>query len=689
MRSFRIPLKELLGNLTETIHLALCVVSVGVIVSYICVQSVSPAWSTPGWPSFNKYPKNIENAALMASIIGAALTALFFEAFRARLIKIASLAVLVPVAAVIVYKNVDISGMSGSIQLVYIAVLLSSLFYFFKSADAVPAPRKANPLVIIAAGIAGFSVFFMLSVVYWFEYPLDVHHFGEQFTSAADLLAGGRPFITFHWPHGLEDTGIAALFFTLFSRTDVPTMLLSLAFATGLGAITILLLCYGMRLDYYSVLVLAAVAVFNYALGFGYLTSYIFALIALLAFSRAARGYQFFLAGLLTFIAHVYRIELGVYAFVSIIALLLYQAAGALIYDRARLRGTAREAALYLFGTAGAAFFMYLVLGWPGPEWYKTVFYILPRYHADTGGLAFPLFIKSIAHVYSVGQGYPKEWTGITLLITILTMVAIITGYLMRNLRQAGKIDKFPVLLVFFSVFMLKTAFGRSDFSHIHHAFLIPAFLLVLACSRVLIASPLKAPAKILLVGLLFSFFNFESVRLSFADKPLLPHPALFKGSYEYLSGYNEPPPAQCSNSIFSAQNLARPDYQAFDRFICGLKEELSRYGINEKELLVMHSAALIYPALGYGLPTKYYKIGLAITEEMQEEMVSELERNGVKALLRSNVGLTWYDIPDWDRLPVHFKWARERFDMDNPVRTGLGALYLRRDLNQQFDHGP
>lgn len=667
-------LKESFINLGLTTHLVMTVVSAGIIVSYLTAQAVTPSWKAPGLPSYIGYPKNVENAALVASVLAAAMSAFFLETFRSFLLRFSSL-ILVPFAALIAYRHVNPAAPAGfALQAVNVLILSSFLYYFFKK-GAGP-PERANPLVILASGAAGFAVFFMLSVVYWFEYPLDVHHFGEQFTSAADLVSGGKPFITFHWPHGLEDTGIAALFFLLFSRVDMPTMLLSLAFATGLGAVVLLLLCKGMRLGYYSILILASVAVFNYALAFTYLTSFLFALAALVAFSRAERGFHFFAAGALVFVAHVYRIEYGVYAFVSIIALFLYLAAGSAIYDRRALIGLGREVILLLLGVFSTALFLYLVLGWPGREWYVTIFSILPKYHADSGGLPFPLFLKSMEHQYA-----NASWSGIAFITAALSIAAITAGYLLRNIRHAGKIERFPVLALFFSVLMLKTAFGRSDDSHIYAAFLFPNLVLALIFSRVVAASAIRLPLKAALIALLFAFFNFQTARYTFAENPFMPHSVLFKGSYEILAGYGSQAPAQCSGSLFSRDNIRNPEYARFDRSVCGLKEQLARYGIGDKELLVTHSAPLIYPALGYGLPTKYYKIGLAITEGMQQEMVAELERNGVKAILRSNTGLPWYDIPDRDRLPLYSRWAEKRFDMENPVRTELGELYLLRGL--------
>ncbi|MBE7414942.1 MAG: hypothetical protein HS130_06840 [Deltaproteobacteria bacterium] len=672
--------KKIPENMAATAHLLVCVASLGVIASYISVQTVEPEWSAPGWPSFNGYPKNVEHAAVAASVLASGVAAIFFEAFRSRLVKLASVLLLAPVAFLIARRHVEFENLDGlAFQLTNVLILLSFLYYFFRSAISSPAPKKASPVIMLAAAAAGMSLIFMFSLPYWFEHPLDVHHFGEQYTTAADLLSGGKPFVTSQWPHGLEDTGIAALFFFIFSRMDVPTMLLAKAFSMSLGVLALALICHGMRLGYYSVLLMAVIIVLNLVLTLSLrpalvqLSSFLFAAIALVAFSRARLGSHFFAAGALTFIAHVYRIEFGVYVLAAIAALFIFQAVGSLIYERAALRRVAKEFSLYIAGLLAAAITMYLLLGWPGREWYATTLYVLPRHHSDTGGLPFPLFLKSIA--YPQGPAGAWAWAGVAFLLTTLTFAAILAGYLLKNLRHPFQIERFPVLLSFFSILLLKTAFGRSDYAHIFDAFVLTNIFIAAFCMRVVAVSRLKLYFKVLAVIALFAFFDFRTA--GFRANHSLSKGRIISSSTGLLAGFHAPTPWQCSNSIFSRYNLRWNDYRDFDAAVCGLKEELRRFNINKGELLVTNSAPLIYPALGYPLPTKYYKIGLAVTGEMQREMVSELERNGVKAILRSNTGLSWYDIPDRDRLPLYYEWASERFDMENPVRTGLGDLYL------------
>ncbi|MDP2689071.1 MAG: hypothetical protein Q8P48_03050, partial [Deltaproteobacteria bacterium] len=230
----------------------------------------------------------------------------------------------------------------------------------------------------------------------------------------------------------------------------------------------------------------------------------------------------------------------------------------------------------------------------------------------------------------------------------------------------------------------VRTAFGRSAFDHVLQFYGFVTLLLCMLVSKRILETGLNRWLKAAAVIAIFTFFNFRSG--SFADVNLPSNRTRVMNAAVLLSEYGDAAPVQCSGGLFSRRNLDNRAFFYYDLGICEIKKALKTFDVRDGELLVTHSASLIYPSLGYRLPTKYYCLGWAITEDMQQDLISELERSGIKAVLkvkqvRGIVALTEYDIPDEVRLPVYSGWLAKNFDLENPVRTSLGDIYLRRDI--------
>ncbi len=678
----------LAGSFYESTALVVCVAAAAVAAAAICSKAMAPAWVAAGWPSYNGFPKNIELGALTSAILLTPLVSVAFFHLRGRALRGAAAAASVILAVFLSYNYLRAGdALFWAASLLSLFVLLALFYHSLNNAQSAPRSR-VKPLFFFIAAIAGFGYLFIenLYVMHFVERTLDTHHFGERFTSALDFLRGGKPFVTFFWPHGLHDTGLTALAFFVSGRADIPTLFMADAAGASLAAVSVLLLGLGLGLGYFSILILALLVFLNAALLVPSIGVMAPVLLSFLIFARAERRRWFFLSGVVAFLAHVYRIDYGVYGFVSVFALGGYLALRPLARrDLREARQRAGQLLLYIAGALSAAFAMFAALGWPGAGWYRTSFMILPGYLGDSGGFPYPL---PVTWMETFGLDFDALTIRLSVgyLLTALGLLAFVCLYLYRKLRDGGEVDRFLVLAVFFSTVSLRTAFGRSALDHILQFSVFVFLLLCLVAARWLAGAGWKPWQKAAAIAALFVFFDFWTG--SFNRPSFHPHGGVVRGAAAVFSDYAGQRPLQCSEGIFSRLNLGNGAYAYYDSGICRVKSVLGYYGIGRKELLVTHSASLLYPSLGQDMPTKYYCIGWAITEEMQRELTGELTAAGVKAVLKVREGrgvlaLGEYDIPDEARLPVYSRWLRERFDVENPVRTPLGDIFLLKGMRR------
>ena len=89
----------------------------------------------------------------------------------------------------------------------------------------------------------------------------------------------------------------------------------------------------------------------------------------------------------------------------------------------------------------------------------------------------------------------------------------------------------------------------------------------------------------------------------------------------------------------------------------------LEAQGVGQRELLVYHSAAFLYPLFDREPPTKYYQLGWAADAQMEHDLIRELQRNRVRAFLHVNYlagSLVYYDVPDCYRIPIVHRYITE-----------------------------
>lgn len=668
--------------LFESASLTVFIAAISVLIAQVSVRAVSPVWLAPGWPSYNGYPKNVELAAMGFILAVVPFAAWVFQRLKRPSVKVSVAGLALVTALMPIYRNIKMDEIHLWVfSLSGMFFLLSALYYALFNRAFEGEPPKANPHILAFAGIAGFFYLFLVMFYESYNAPLDVHHMGERFTSAVDFLGGGRPFVTYFWPHGLQDTGLIALVFRLTSRADLPTMALGDSLIGSLGLITVLMMAYGMGLGYYSILLSAVLLLLNDSWYYSYISGLWPVALSFLVFSKARRRHHFVLAGIVAFAAHLYRIDHGVYGLLSIAALGSFQTAAALLRkDFAGSREKAANLAFFLSGIAMAALAMYLIFGWPGHEWYRIAFVVLPKYHADSTGFPYPLPLK-----WRAGQGDLARTASIYLM-TALGVAAIASKYLIKSLRDAG-LKGFPVLLVIFSVLSLRSAFGRSDEGHITAVSSVMYVVLALFVAKAIISLKKPGWVKAVSIAVFFTLFNFNTGELF--RSPSVNSLGASKEAIGILEEHDDAPPAQCS-WLFSKRQLNDPSNRDFERRVCVVKGLLQAMDIGEKQLLVVNSASLLYPALGYRLPTKYYCLGWAITPDMQKDLIAELERADVKAILiaKGFGALTVYDIPDSARLPVYFRWVNERFETSKALDTPLGVLIMSKDLWRESTGG-
>jgi hypothetical protein len=342
-----------------------------------------------------------------------------------------------------------------------------------------------------------------------------------------------------------------------------------------------------------------------------------------------------------------------------------------------------RRLCLFMGGALGTALLSYALLGWPNAAWYRIALRILPRYHADSTGFAYP--IPYVGNKMLPTHEPAQVIAAIGIVLVCLVMLAVVARDLVAG--RSGKTPRsflekpFPVLLVFLAALTLKSAFGRSDSAHIGYSATVIFLILALFAARAFVQSTLPRRAKVLLIIVLFSGFHFAEG--SFSTKPLISGWSIKTfGQLADIYGdyaHPQPPPRDCSGGLLSP--LQARVYEDLERRLCETRKVLADYDLKGKDLLIGHGAALLYPMLGFELPTQYYLLGWAITDEMQEQLVAELERSAVKAVLRADkYGMPEYDIPDSVRLPRYFRWLTQNFDVENPIVTPLGELYLRKE---------
>ena len=191
---------------------------------------IEPRWTAGGLPYATGYPKNVEITATLLGIAGGAATAVLARwplAWMAALVLAVGgyihaartcgappLALWVPVLAAALVLAVGLEHIRGPAT---------------RAAPTTAAERFGAGVIVVALTASVF----VLSVG---PLMIDTFHHGEVLASAVDLLAGNRPFA---WPHGLHDTGVAALWSLVSGKVGSSPIVLAYATAGALAVPTL------------------------------------------------------------------------------------------------------------------------------------------------------------------------------------------------------------------------------------------------------------------------------------------------------------------------------------------------------------------------------------------------------------------------------------------------------------------
>jgi hypothetical protein len=712
--------------------LAEIVVPVGVAAAagITLAATISPRWRAAGAPYFQGCGKNVESAAVAGALAAGAATQWFVSSRRGlaacslvAALGLALVAHLSPVALLV----------AGWPQLLAIAGLVTALGIGRRgsalAATRTPAasesgsadvPILAAALLVGALASAAFAVTVgppMLSI--------DTYHHGEVLSTALDLLRGGRPFKTLIWPHGLHDTGLAALWMLATGKIGTSPVALAWASCCGLGVIAAYVAArrlLGSRGEALAVCLVAALApllsaqpqtgagawalyqlgeLFFVVIGFAVLTS------------RRRRDLA---AGLCFGLAYLFRIETGLYGSLAALAVIAHRDLVAAGEPFAKAVKTAAGSVLRFL--AGAALLLggsRLVVGWPGAEWFSYTLWELPRLHRDATGIALPWPRRGV-------ELSPGETAWLSAALARLLLVLLLLVQAMREVlgrwparplttpRLAPPSPPSPsspssppgagseraaqlLFMALFAAVATKTALDRSDLSHVLQWSALP--LLAAAClalagwrERQSWGRWRSAAAVLVLAALLdFGSLGFQ-----------IPTP---RGAAELASLVGErwhalvehlapsPPIGGCADRTFTPGESRLAANRDFIAATCAMEALLRSHGVSR--LVVADSASWYYVRFRLPMPTRYFAMARAYTPPRQLELIRELRASRPQALLlvHGYGAIAAFDVPDAVRVPVVDAYLRGRRRGVAVTPTPLGDLFFWDEPGERVPAAP
>lgn len=695
-------------------------IATGVLVASL----VPPAWRAAGQPWFEGHAKNVEQAGVAAGLLLGGATRLLVHTRRGRML--AGLLAAIGTSLVLVRGPAFLFWSGPEILLgVLLATSLSDTWFVetapsepplaspmppaLGSDQAQPRPARASPwswsrwaapfLIAVLAAQVGVLALSPL--------PVDVFHDGEVLSSAVDLVQGGRPFETFLWPHGLHDTGLAALWILITGKIGTSPVVLARATCAALGIWAAYLLASrltgsrGQALAVSAALALATFitnpsgepdllsvyhlgVLFFVVLGFTVLTS--------------SRAHREFLAGASFGAGYLFRLETGIFGAAAAIAVLLV---GIIDQTEGTIRRRCRDRAkaLLAFGSGLAAFLILwrLAFGWPGAAWFEYTLLELPRYHRDALGKT-----ASWGGNLTFGDG-PSSPEGRVLLgwlIFVLLLLVHTAGALSSKRTGTPRERERTTQIVFLSVFALlatRSALDRSDPQHVFQWTVLPVLgILLVASTRIgeeLRWRPGRSTALVFSCVLILSFIRLEDrpgVRGGAAEHGLA---SSWRSLAEHLSP--NPPSGPCGDRMFTPAETGLAVNRRFIRDTCQFQRLLEEHGVTR--LAMTHSAPWYQVRFHLPLLTRYFAIARAYTPDQQFELVEDLRSGRPQALLRAHGyrAVSAFDIADELRAPVVGSYLRARRKGVPSTPTPLGELFLWNEAAscatspQKGDEGP
>lgn len=655
-----------------------CALAVGALVAAV----VPPRWNAPGLPFFLGHPKNVESAAVGAGF-AAAIAATLLGPYRlpVSLAAAGGLAVLLAFG----HLRVFVAAWFPLAVAVLGPSLLGSTRREPKPTGAPPAtPDVPHALAAFTTGVLALVAFVLGTE----PLGIDVFHHGEVLASAVDLLHGGVPFKSYIWPHGVHDTGLAALWIAVSGKIGTSPVALARATCRALGVIAGYALARRVLARRRSALGVAAVLALLPLHGtlpkpaecpdalyqLGILAFVIAALGTLTARRRGATV----LAGAFLACGYLFRIETALYGAVASVALLATRMLGEGHVAgedgpplRHRMRAFALACAALALGVVATLAASRLVLGWPDGAWLDYTLRELPRHHRDAVGVPFPWPLRGEPAASTLPhRGTALAWLGFVLALGVETA---------RAVAARGSHRELLAFVATFAFLATRSSLDRSDAGH----FLQWAALPLIAVLLLLMARARDAgwptPARIALLVTALLWIDGPIVRAA----PLLQSPAAlaataaerWRATLEHLAP--NPPIGPCADTTMTPIEAERSDNARFLAAVCDL-EALLR-GHDTTGLVVAHSAPWYHVRLGLPSPSRYFAFARAYTPAAQLALVDDLRAAQPTALLRAHgfSALESFDVADAVRVPVVDAYLRTRTGGVRPSVTPLGDVYF------------
>lgn len=330
-----------------------------------------------------------------------------------------------------------------------------------------------------------------------------------------------------------------------------------------------------------------------------------------------------------------------------------------------------------LLGLAAALVVVRLAFGFPTSEWFWTSLVSIPRYHRDSTGLPLPLQWKGVRIPYWHSRAIALVMLPAFFLLALGLYAVTLNKAVQRRLAQSTPRARFFLMLLLFSLFGLKTVMDRSGSMHQIPQGISSVFALVVIDGLEILHWHRRRPRVML--GILVA--GFALLAAAAALRPaLLPRmvPSLGK-NLAVLRASLQPTRTPEEMLALSADPFTGKILQGVGQ----VRELLEAHKVGERQLLVYHSASQIYPLLNRRLPTKYYQLGWAADPVMEDELISELEKNRVRAFLHVNgIGGSFpdLDVPDSYRIPRVYRYIANQEVRGERFETELGTLTILAD---------
>jgi hypothetical protein len=695
-------------HLTARIVFAETLVPVGVAAAAGIAASmiVRPHWRAAGLPYLLGYGKNVESTAIAVALAAGASTQLFAGSRRG--LRVCALLAALGFALVVARCPV-LPLLSGWPQLAGIAGMVAVLGVAGSERAPGRAPGAGSQVArtsgvrgALAAALVTVPVAALVAALAFAALALTVgppllssgvFHHGEVLSTAVDLLRGGRPFETLIWPHGLHDTGLAALWIGVTGKVGTSPVALAQASCCGLGVVaayvlarrllgsrsTALVACLAVAL---TPLLLDEPPMGSAARALRDLGVMVFVALGLAAVT--ARRRHDLAAGLCCGLAHLFRIEIGVYAALAALAVIAYrELAGP---DRPPSWAAARAlGGAVLRFAAGVALVLggaRLTLGWPGAAWFAYTLGDLPRYHRDAVGV--PLCWPRRGVELSPVQLACLPLALARLLLPLLLLVQALRAVREHRRRRphSEPLRAAQVLFVaLFTALATKSALDRSDMDHLLQWTALPWF--ATACLAVGAWSDRRSWSTgrtAAAVFVLFLVLDLECLDFRFPEPRSPTAMALaarerWQGFVEHLSP--NPPVGGCADRMFTPGEARLDANRRLIAAECAVEGLLHAHGVGR---MVSADAAPWYDVRFRLAPaTRYFALARAYTPARQLELIAALRAKPAQALLLplGHGGLRDFDLPDAVRVPVADAYLRGRREGVAVTPTPVGDLFL------------